>query len=120
MNGPRMAREAQTIEAMVRLYCRAQHKSDGALCSECAELLAYAQKRLERCPFQEGKTTCARCPVHCYRPEMRERVRAVMRYAGPRMLWRHPILTVLHLLDGLRPGPRRPGKAHHQAHKEAQ
>lgn len=105
MGHSRMAREARTIEVMVRLYCRAQHGGDGALCPECVELLAYAQKRLERCPFQEGKTTCARCPVHCYRPEMRQRVRAVMRYAGPRMFWRHPILALLHLLDGRRTSP---------------
>ena len=57
---------------------------------------------LDRCPFGEEKTTCARCPVHCYKPAMRERVRAVMRYAGPRMLLRHPILALQHQLDGVR------------------
>jgi hypothetical protein len=31
---------------------------------------------------------------------MREAVREVMRYAGPRMALRHPILAFLHLLDG--------------------
>ena len=31
---------------------------------------------------------------------MRERVRAVMRYSGPRMLTRHPVLAVAHLADG--------------------
>ena len=87
---------------MVRLYCRAQHESNGALCAECAGLLDYAHARLEKCPFQEDKTTCARCPVHCYKADMRDKVRAVMRYAGPRMLHRHPILAILHLLDGLR------------------
>ncbi len=40
---------------------------------------------------------------------MRERVRAVMRYAGPRMLLCHPILALLHLRDGLT--RRRPGRA---------
>jgi hypothetical protein len=99
---PRIRREARTVEAMVRLYCRAQHESSGALCAECTGLLDYAHARLEKCPFGEDKTTCLKCPVHCYRADMREKVRAVMRYAGPRMLYQHPILAILHLLDGLR------------------
>jgi hypothetical protein len=35
-------------------------------------------------------------------------MRTVMRYAGPRMLWRHPLLAVAHLIDGRRPAPPRP------------
>jgi len=109
----RMAREARTVEAMIALYCRAQHgsaqhSSADALCAECGELLDYARMRLDKCPYQEGKTTCARCPVHCYQPAMREKVRAVMRYAGPRMLLRHPLMALLHLIDGLRKEPVRP------------
>jgi predicted amidophosphoribosyltransferase len=103
---PRMAREYRTVEVMVHMYCRGVHGSD-VLCADCAELLDYARERLAQCPFQAGKTTCAKCPVHCYRPAMRERMRAVMRYAGPRMLFRHPIMTLLHLLDGLRKEPKR-------------
>ncbi len=109
--GPRIAREARTIEAMIQLHCRAQHGTNGALCAGCDELLAYARERLARCPFGEGKTICARCPVHCYKPAMRARVRAVMVEAGPRMLLRHPILTLLHFLDGLRQAPLRPAQA---------
>jgi hypothetical protein len=60
--------------------------------------LDYARTRLRKCPFQEGKTTCAKCPIHCYKPDRREKIRAVMRYAGPRMLVRHPILALLHLI----------------------
>lgn len=102
---PRVVREEKTVAAMVRLYCRRQHGTDGGLCPDCRELLDYARRRLARCPFQEQKPTCARCPVHCYRPAQREQVRAVMRYAGPRMLLRHPLLAILHLLDGRRPLP---------------
>jgi hypothetical protein len=65
----------------------------------------YAFERLRKCPFQEKKSTCANCAVHCYKPVMRERVRVMMRYAGPRMLLRHPILTILHLVDGKRTPP---------------
>ena len=87
---------------MIRLHCHGQHETKGELCPECRELLDYARTRLGRCPFQEGKTTCSKCPVHCYRQDMREKVRAVMRYAGPRMPYRHPVLTLFHYVDGLR------------------
>lgn len=98
----RLARERRTVEAMVGLYCREQHGGERVPCEACTELLAYAGARLDACRYAGDKPTCARCPVHCYKPGMRERVRSVMRYAGPRMLWHHPVLAVLHLLDGLR------------------
>ena len=104
----RMRRESKTIEAMIRLYCHDHHGSKDELCPECRELLDYVLVRLDRCPFRENKPTCAKCPVHCYQPDMREKVRAVMRYAGPRMLYRHPVLAVLHLIDGFRKTPASP------------
>ncbi len=111
MEHPRMRRERKTVEAMIALFCRDHHHTDGELCDACRELVEYARLRLSRCPFQENKTTCGNCPVHCYKPGMREKIRAVMRYAGPRMLLRHPLLALGHLLDGRRkePGPRRGG-----------
>ena len=108
---PRMRRESRTVEAMIGIYCRGQHGTHGALCLECEALRGYALQRLQRCPFQEGKTTCAKCPVHCYKADMREGIRAAMRYAGPRMLYRHPIMTLQHLIDGLREEPNRPPSA---------
>ena len=99
----RNKRERRTIESMIRLYCSERHGTGSMPCKECEETLRYALKRIEHCPLKERKTTCARCPVHCYKSVMRERIREVMRYAGPRMAYRHPLLTLLHLLDGLRP-----------------
>lgn len=96
----RLARERKTVTAMIRIYCRGRHASRGELCEACAQLQAYALCRLDRCPFGVEKPTCAHCPVHCYKEERRAQIREVMRYAGPRMLWRHPLLAVLHLLDG--------------------
>lgn len=81
---------------MIRLYCRRKEGHDN-LCPECQALLDYAHLRLSRCPFGENKTSCRRCPVHCYSPLMRERIRIVMRYSGPRMLLYHPIETLKHL-----------------------
>ena len=107
---PRLARELKTIRAMARIYCRRHHATaagDG-LCVECAALLDYATRRLDRCVFGDDKPTCANCKIHCYSKTMRERVREMMRYAGPRMLWRHPLLAVAHLRDGRRPAPDLP------------
>jgi hypothetical protein len=105
---PRCTRERQTITAMLEIYCKDQHDCNGNLCPECQELLEYSIGRLDHCPFQENKPTCAKCQVHCYKPAMREKVRRVMRYAGPRMLQQHPLLAVRHLVDGLRKTPDLP------------
>jgi hypothetical protein len=107
--GARLARERRTLKVMIALYCRDHHHGRG-LCEECATLDAYADRRLDLCPYGADKPTCLNCTVHCYQPRMRERVREVMRYAGPRMLRRHPVLAVRHLLDGRRPVPERPGR----------
>jgi hypothetical protein len=104
---PRIAREKRTLSAMVGIYCRAHHRSAGRLCEECAALAAYAICRLDRCPFGAEKTACAQCPVHCYQRAMRARIQVVMRYAGPRMLYRHPILALRHQCDALRSRWRR-------------
>lgn len=107
---PRLARELKTMRAMMRIACRDRHGATDGLCADCEALLAYATKRLALCPYGEEKPTCANCRIHCYGPRQREQVRQMMRYAGPRMLWRHPYLAVMHLVDGRRPAPPRPNE----------
>ncbi len=105
MNGHdrRIRREKKTITVMIEMYCRARHGTRSrALCDRCTALHDYAMQRIDKCPYCLAKPTCANCPIHCYKPDMRERVRTVMRYAGPRMMRRHPVLAVLHILDGRR------------------
>ena len=109
---------------MIGMYCRDHHAAGasrreplvhgdrpsrrrGGLCEECAALLEYARARLDRCPYGLDKPTCAKCTTHCYKPAMREQVRAVMRYAGPRMVKEHPLLAAAHLTDGRRKTPPR-------------
>jgi len=99
---PRLDRERRTFQAMIDIYCRDRHRHPDARCGECEALGVYADRRLAKCPFGEEKPTCADCPVHCYQPQMREEMRAVMRYAGPKMVWRHPLLTLMHWIDGWR------------------
>ncbi len=99
-SGPRIEREKRTVRAMVEIFCRDHHPEAKGLCPRCGELMDYAEMRLGKCPFQEEKTTCANCPVHCYQPAMKERIQEVMRYSGPRMTYRHPVLAVRHMMDG--------------------
>ena len=96
----RIEEEKNTVGMMVRLYCR-HYEKNIELCYSCAELLKYANERLTKCKFGENKPTCKRCPIHCYKPDMRERMRRVMRWAGPRMLLYHPIEAIKHLLRGI-------------------
>lgn len=98
----RLGREWKTMSAMVQIYCRDRHHGPAELCDECRQFLNYAKVRLERCRFGEEKPTCANCPVHCYQKARRDQARAIMRYAGPRMLWEHPVLSIRHWLDGFR------------------
>lgn len=95
----RIDREKKTISAMMRIYCAHHHESAKVLCADCLQLLDYAHRRLDVCPFQDAKPACNHCQVHCYSATMRERVKSVMRYAGRRMVWRHPVLSLFHLLD---------------------
>jgi hypothetical protein len=111
LTSPRLRRERRTLEAMLDIYCGAHdhHTPENRLCGGCAELADYAAARLRYCPYGDEKPTCASCPVHCYRPDRRERVKEVMRFSGPRMLLVHPVLAFLHLRDERRPAPvRRP------------
>ena len=101
-----IATEKKAVSAMVRIYCAEHHASADPLCAGCAALQRYSDARLDACPYGADKPTCKACPIHCYKPAereaMRERIREVMRFAGPRMPLRHPLLSVLHLLDGRR------------------
>lgn len=92
---------------MIRIYCEGVHKTELGLCPDCTEMKTYTTLRLEECPFQERKKTCVNCKVHCYQAVMREKIRVVMRTAGPQMLTRHPYLALRHLLDGFQKSPRR-------------
>lgn len=95
----RLERERETIRKMIEIYCWRKHKRRrGELCNECSELLRYTYERLEKCPFGEEKPTCKKCPVHCYSPKMREKIREVMKFSGPRLLIFSPLNWLAHEL----------------------
>src|SRR5210317_554600 len=100
----RLKREHETLVCMTRIYCSHHHENHegSSLCTDCVRLMQYAQRRLEKCPYGANKPTCANCPIHCYKPAQRQMARDVMRFAGPRMPWRHPLRALNHILDKLR------------------
>lgn len=91
-----VAYEKRVAEKMVRLYC-SRREGCGALCPECEQLLEYARLRLDNCRYGDSKPSCRRCPVHCYNITMRQRMRRVMKFAGPRMIFYHPLDALKHL-----------------------
>lgn len=98
-------REKKLIPVMIHTYCVGNHKTGRKeenvimkeCCSKCKELTDYALFRLEKCPFKKDKGFCSYCKIHCYKPEYRAQMKEVMRYAGPRMLFSHPVFAISHV-----------------------
>ncbi|MDD3108817.1 MAG: nitrous oxide-stimulated promoter family protein [Alistipes sp.] len=93
----RRAYDKRVLRLMTEDYCRGHHHGT-PLCPSCSALLEYAETRIDRCPLGVKKSSCQRCSIHCYAAAPREQIRQVMRYAGPRLLLRHPIIALRHLL----------------------
>lgn len=88
----------KVVSRMIVIYCRSKHGSAKELCPECESLEQYALQRLETCRFGDDKPTCAACPVHCYKINRRMKIKEVMRFSAPRMLFLHPIDTIQHFI----------------------
>lgn len=99
MKRSRMQKEAETVRTMISMYCEGNHSSKGSLCNDCMELASYAQSRALSCKFGNRKPVCGKCKIHCYKPSMREKIKMVMRYSGPRMIFKHPVMLTRHVLD---------------------
>ena len=94
----RIDREKEVVGRMIELYCK-KRLGMAEISEEYKTLQMYAHKRLNMCKFGNDKPACKRCPIHCYKPEMREKIRAIMRWAGPRMLIYDPIAAIRHLFN---------------------
>ena len=95
----RLLKDEDTLRAMGRIYCEAHHQGEkdiDGLCPECAACIAYSIQRTRKCP-KLHKGNCDQCEIRCYAPEMRQQIRTIMAYAGPRMIYRHPVMAVRHL-----------------------
>lgn len=98
-------KEKKLIQCMIKIYCRGNKHSrnkNQLICDSCQELLEYANMRIDKCPFTATKSFCSNCKVHCYQPQRREQIKSVMRYAGPRMLFVHPIMALKHMVVTIR------------------
>lgn len=98
MKENKLAGDASTVTAMIKIYCKDNHGTE-VLCDECRGLAEYAELRVKNCKFGHKKPVCAKCAVHCYKPEMREKIREVMRYSGPKMVYKHPVMLLKHVKD---------------------
>ncbi len=91
--------ELKTVTEMIGIYCRDLHKTDGVnLCPECQELLEYVNKRVNTCPRMAEKTFCSECKTHCYAPNRQQKIKQIMRYSGPKMIFRSPVMAIRHKL----------------------
>lgn len=79
------------------MYCADKNHRSGSLCKDCKKLADYANDRLQKCHYGYLKPTCLQCTIHCYSPVMKKKIIEVMRYAGPRMVLRHPVLSFFYL-----------------------
>ena len=93
------SKELEVVELMIRLYCKNKHKCKDGLCTECNELLEYVKLRRSKCPWGDKKPFCSNCKIHCYKPDMRTKIKDVMKFSGPRIVFRHPIIAVKHLIE---------------------
>lgn len=101
MHKANIEKEKDIVEEMISLYCRKNHKIKDEICEECEALKIYALSRTENCPIMkntQAKGFCSRCKVRCYEPIAREKIRKVMRFSGHRLLFKHPILVIKHLI----------------------
>jgi len=122
LNGT-LKREYNTVKAMVEIYCKAHHRTSTPMdeCEPCREFLDHVSDRLDRCSYGQDKPSCKQCAIHCYRPEMKARARAIMIFSGPKMLFSHPIMAIRHLIHSRKRVPTKPsaGLANRQLRKQS-
>ncbi|MEI8203232.1 MAG: nitrous oxide-stimulated promoter family protein [Bacteroidota bacterium] len=98
MQSKRIATEKATVKAMIEIYCKSNHRQN-TTCDDCVLLIEYALVRTDKCKYGNNKPACKVCSTHCYNKENRTKIKEIMRFSGPRMIFRHPILSIRHLLS---------------------
>ncbi|HBX49545.1 MAG TPA: nitrous oxide-stimulated promoter family protein [Bacteroidales bacterium] len=94
--------EIKTVHAMFQMHCTHFHSHDKKLCPDCQTLAMYAEQRIKNCVFGNNKPTCKKCPVHCFNSKMREKIKSIMRWSGPKMIYKHPFLCLKHMIQSFR------------------
>jgi hypothetical protein len=99
VNNKKLKREKKTVKLMIEIFCQDNHLAGQRLCPECEHLYEYSITRIANCLYAAEKSVCVKCNIHCYRTDMQDKIRKVMRFSGPKMISKHPFLTILHFLD---------------------
>jgi hypothetical protein len=73
-------KETELLRQFIEIFCREKHHQT-TLCAECSELLAYATKKRDLCPYKP-KPKCKHCQTHCYAPAYRAKIKEVMKFSG--------------------------------------
>lgn len=97
-NIDRIEMEKLTVKLIIEMYCKYHHTPKNMVCDECEKLKEYAMNRLEKCMYVRNKPACRNCKTHCYAPSMRNQIIKTMRFAGPRMLYTHPVYTFYYIM----------------------
>lgn len=96
----RAAKDRATMEAIGQIYCRGNHdaalRGADAMCPECREAIERTLDRATACPHGHNHN-CEDCETHCQRGESQQQIKRIMRYAAPRMAFRHPLMTATYL-----------------------
>ena len=50
------------------------------------------KRQIERCPHSFYKTFCHQCPTTCYKSEDLEHIEPIMKYAGRKIMMKHPLI----------------------------
>ncbi len=98
MSSKKIETEKATVKAMIEIYCKANHQGNG-ICEDCNKLINYALFRTDKCKYKEEKPACKNCKTHCYSIDNRNKIKEVMRFSGRRMIFKHPILSLKHLIS---------------------
>lgn len=99
-------KDTDKLVRFLSMYCRAHHGhrrrepfrfdyskvqakvlTGQDLCGECSRLLRHAIVKRALCPL-DPKPRCRDCSEHCYLPLYRDQMARVMKYAGPRSLFK--------------------------------
>lgn len=98
-------KDRATMEAIGAIYCRGNHdaaaRGDDAMCAWCREAIEDTLERALACPHGH-KHNCEDCETHCQRGEAQQNIKVIMRYAAPRMVVRHPVMTFGYLRKKLK------------------
>lgn len=99
MSKKHIEQEKKTIKKMITIYCNNKHNTKEILCKSCLELIEYTERKTENCVYKYNKPACSLCPVHCYSKVYKKKIREVMRFSGPRIIFYSPKSAILHLIN---------------------